>query len=247
MNDRRFLSASLLAALLVVTTACTHQSGLTTRDEPLPITGPDAIVRKADPDPGRYAEDVARFSELAPDPAETRPVVLLIGSSSFRLWKAQEALPEFKVYNFGFGGSHFTDVNALWDWLSPPVQPDYVLLYEGDNDTAKGASAFQVYEDFLETMGRVLATYPDAKILIIPAKPSPARVAVWKEAEKLNSAMYQFARERDRVDIAAGLPYMLLGTDGLPVPDYYVEDGIHLSDTGYAVWNAQIRALLLGD
>ncbi len=209
--------------------------------EPGPVSGD----RVPDPNGDRFLEEVLKFREATADPAETRRVVLCIGSSSFRMWKAQEALPEYKVYNFGFGGSHFSDVNALWPELACPVQPRFVLIYEGDNDVADGKSVFQVYEDFLETMGRVQASYPKADVVIVPVKPSPTRVQYWDAAQKLNLVMFAYAEERPNVHLVTGIIEGLLDGEGNPIPSLYA-DGLHLNDKGYRIWNAAIREMLAG-
>jgi len=206
--------------------------------------GPAALERKPDSDSSRYIDYLSGLQKkVQVSPDETRPVVLCIGSSSFRLWDAEEALPKFKVINFGFGGSRFSDVNNLWSYLIPPAEPDYVLIYEGDNDVVS-KSAFQVFEDFLEVMGRVQAEFPDSQVVIVPVKPSPRRVQYWEEAEKVNAAMALYAKSRENVTVVEGANAKLLDDEGVPYSHLY-SDGIHFNDEGYDLWNAAIRACLL--
>ncbi|WPJ96132.1 GDSL-type esterase/lipase family protein [Coraliomargarita algicola] len=221
-------------------------AGNQTNDICLTDSGLASLERKPDADPLRYLDYVKNLQKavkIAQD--EERPIVLCIGSSSFRRWAAQEALPEFRVINFGFGGSRFSDVNALWSYLIPPVKPDYILIYEGDNDVVVGKSVFQVYEDFLETMGRLQAEFPDSKIIIVPVKPSPNRVKFWPKAQSLNAAMKVYATSRENITMVEGAHVGLLDEAGIPHPQLYLDDGIHFTEEGYAVWNVNIRASLL--
>jgi len=225
--------------------AVTLQGGLDPQALPdLPIgTGPASLARIPDSNADRFLAEVIRFETAEVDPGDLRPVVLCLGSSSFRLWDAQSALPDFKVYNFGFGGSQFSDVNALWPELACPVTPRYVLIYEGDNDIAGGKSAWQVFEDFLETMGRVQSTYPEADVVIVPVKPSPSREQFWPEAASLNRAMAGYAAERSNVRIVEGIEAGLLDGRGSPIPSLFA-DRLHLNEAGYTIWNERIRAAL---
>jgi len=244
MSRIRLSHCLSLLLLMILWVGCSHPPS-TPGEVPLSSTEPASAQRQPDPNGDRFLEEVLKFRGAVVDPEDTRPVVLCIGSSSFRLWKAQEALPDYMVYNFGFGGSHFSDVNTLWPELACPVEPRFVLVYEGDNDVADGKSVFQVYEDFLETMGRIQAAYPAADILIVPVKPSPTRVQYWDAACKLNLVMFAYAEERGNVHYVTGIADKLLDRNGQPNPSLY-SDGLHLNEAGYQFWNTAIREQLSG-
>jgi hypothetical protein len=38
----------------------------------------------------------------------------------------------------------------------------------------------------------------------------------------------------------------MLGADGKPRPELFVQDGLHLNEAGYTLWNALLRPLLEG-
>lgn len=203
-------------------------------------------VKVADPDPARFMKEIAHFSFMRADPNDPRESMLCIGSSSFRFWDAQAAFPEYQVFNCGFGGSEFSDANALWTYVSPPVNPSVVLVYEGDNDTAATHKPVpQIYEDFVELMGRIMATYPYARIVIVPTKPSPDRVKAWPAVAQLNEMMACYAADHERIEIVADLPGVLKGGTELPLTKYYKKDMVHLNEEGYAIWNERIRAVVL--
>ena len=64
-----------------------------------------------------------------------KPRLVMLGSSSFRFWPATDTVfSHFDVVNAGFGGSCFQDVWRLRDTLIYALNPDVLLIYEGDND-----------------------------------------------------------------------------------------------------------------
>jgi hypothetical protein len=75
--------------------------------------------------------------------------VLLVGSSTFRLWFTyKEDLAGFPVINRGFGGSQMSDLNFYFERIVTKYNPKVILVYEGDNDLAAGESPLSVFEDF---------------------------------------------------------------------------------------------------
>lgn len=234
------LALALFGAVLIC--SCAAPVAADEPSDPVSVTtGEEAVP---DPDPERFRSEIDVIARFALDPEETRPVVVCVGSSSFRLWNAQGAIPEYKVFNCGFGGSHFSDAIALWDELSPDVDADYVLLYEGDNDTADRKKAERVFADCQTLLGLARATYPKAKIVVVPTKPSPSRMWIWPEVQRLNAMIEAFVADLPNVEMVAELPAALCDEEGQPIRSYYRADAVHLTPEGYAVWNAAIRSHL---
>ena len=64
-----------------------------------------------------------------------KPRLVMLGSSSFRFWPSTDTVfSHFDVVNAGFGGSCFQDAWRLRDTLIYALDPDVLLIYEGDND-----------------------------------------------------------------------------------------------------------------
>jgi lysophospholipase L1-like esterase len=76
--------------------------------------------------------------------------------------------------------------------------------------------------------------------VFISIKPSPQR---WHLFEKMQEA------NRGLAAIAAGAPNLrfidvtaaMLGPDGKPRPELYVDDGLHMTPAGYALWASLLR------
>jgi len=78
---------------------------------------------------------------------------------------------------------------------------------------------------------------------VLGIKPSPARWELWGEMERANALIKAFTEEDDRLVFVETAP-PLLGPDGAPRPELYVQDGIHFSPEGYAIWTSLLEPLL---
>lgn len=196
-----------------------------------------------DPEPERYVDAIESFTDW--DAKNTSPddAVLFVGSSSIRFWDTAEWFPRRTVINRGFGGSHISDVNH---WVGETVlrhAPAVVAFYAGDNDVGAGKPPEQVREDFLEFTSLVLSEQPDVEILFISIKPSLARWSMWPEMVEANELIRDFIDRNDNlhyVDVAEPM----LGPDGEPIPELFVEDGLHMTDDGYEIWTEVVGGAL---
>jgi len=169
--------------------------------------------------------------------------VLFVGSSSIRFWDTADSYPRRTVVNRGFGGAHISDVNHYVEETVLRYDPAVVVFYAGDNDIAAEKSPERVQEDFLEFTAAVLSELPDTEILFVSIKPSLARWSVWPEMMEANELIRNFIGHNDNlryVDVSEPM----LGPDGEPIPELFVEDGLHMTDAGYEIWNDVIGEAL---
>ena len=188
-----------------------------------------------DPDPARFQSEIELFKEWDQKNSYPAEAVLFIGSSSIRMWPTRQAFSEYPVINRGFGGAQTSDVVNFYDVVVKPYDARIILLYAGDNDIADGKTAPQVFEDYIELVDRILQDKPAVKFVYLPVKPSPSRFARWEEMKRLNLMIKEYNQKNPRlfyVDTATAL----LDSAGAPDTKYFVEDLLHLSETGYAVW-----------
>ncbi|MFM6943574.1 MAG: GDSL-type esterase/lipase family protein [Aquirufa sp.] len=163
--------------------------------------------------------------------------ILFIGSSSFRLWKSFEA--DMKglsaSFNRGFGGSTLADALYYFDRMVVKYQPKWVIMYEGDNDLAKGKLPQQIAAEYDEFKARLKKQVPGAKLVFVAARPSLARVAIVDKQKELNALI----KARGDYFIDMHSPFYL--ADGSLMMDIFVADKLHLNEKGYAIFAKQIR------
>ena len=163
--------------------------------------------------------------------------ILFIGSSSFRLWKSFETdmkgLPA--SFNRGFGGSTLADALYYFDRMVVKYQPKWVIMYEGDNDLAKGKLPQQIAAEYDEFKARLKKQVPGAKLVFVAARPSLARVAIVDKQKELNALI----KAKGDYFIDMHSPFYL--ADGSLMMDIFVADKLHLNEKGYAIFAKQIR------
>ncbi len=197
----------------------------------------------ADPDAQRFAEDFAEFAAWDAKNAVPADGIVFVGSSSIVRWNSAESFPDLPIINRGFGGSQASDVLP---WLEEAVlqyDPEIVVYYEGDNDTSAGKKADQVFEDIRQFSEAVLAHDPTTKVVILSVKPSPLRWAQWPEGQAINAMIQRYADSKPTVEyVDVGTP--MLGANGQPMPQLYVEDRLHMSPAGYEIWDRVVGPVL---
>lgn len=208
----------------------------------LPADQPSAPV--PDPDPARWEKDLEAFAQADRANPPAKGGILFLGSSSIRKWDTlAQDFRGWPVLNRGFGGSHMSDVVALADRLVFPCEPRQIILYEGDNDVGAGKSAVQILEDFQAFVRVVHARLPECRISLLAIKPSPKRQPVAATLRETNTALRAFTESSPRLDFI-DIHTPMLGADGQPRPELFVEDDLHLNAAGYALWTRIIRPYL---
>lgn len=196
--------------------------------------------------PEKWQADLDRFAASDAKDPPAKGGVLFLGSSSIRLWKLEESFPGKDYLNRGFGGSEISDSLRLLDKLVFPYEPETIVFYAGDNDLAKGKSPERVAADFRELSERVAERLPETRILYIAVKPSLKRWSLIEQVRAANDAIAEYCAETPRrtfVDIAPAM----LGEDGLPRKELFVEDGLHMTPAGYEAWTKLVAPALEED
>jgi lysophospholipase L1-like esterase len=197
-----------------------------------------------DPDPGRFETDIRAFEAWDRQNAFPRNAVLFVGSSSIRMWPTAESFPELPVINRGFGGSHISDVQHFAERIVVKYKPRLIVFYAGDNDIAADKTSQQVFDDFQSFFRLVQQRLPGAQIAYLPIKPSIARWSRWPKMQATNALVRESARNEKRL-IYVDTATPMLGIDGRPREELFLDDGLHLNDSGYAAWNRVLAPALL--
>jgi len=171
--------------------------------------------------------------------------ILFVGSSSIRMWNLDKYFPDMDVINRGFGGSQIADSIHYADRIIIKYRPKTIVFYAGDNDIAVGKSAQTVASDFDTFVDKIRARLPETRILMIAIKPSIARWHLAETMQEANGLIEAHAKTLDRVEfIDVWSP--MIGDDGKPNPDLFIEDGLHLNHEGYTLWTSILKPHLMG-
>lgn len=196
------------------------------------------------PKPSKWEPSIQKFEAADKTNPPPKNAILFIGSSSIVKWKTlAEDFPEHQVINRGFGGSQLADSVAFVDRIVLPYQPRMVLLYAGDNDIASKKTPEQVLADFKAFVLDIQGRQPATRIAFLAIKPSLKRWALVDQIKEANRLVAEFCRTHERLDYIDVFTPML-GEDGQPPADLFVQDGLHLSAKGYALWVSIVRPYL---
>jgi lysophospholipase L1-like esterase len=233
---KKYLFPCAFAVLFTLVFSC--------KDDPGQPPVGSSITRGDSIQVDRFEDEIKAFEEA--DKAQMPPKggIVFVGSSSFRMWGtvAQDFAP-LPVLNRGFGGSTTPEVIHYAPRIVYKYQPSVVAYYCGDNDLASNTPPQVVFQNFKKFIGETEKNLPNATVVVLSAKPSASRWALWKEYQQYNSMVEQFAKNRPNlryVDVGQ----VLLAANGEPDPSLYAEDQLHLNPTGYAKWTALLKPIL---
>jgi lysophospholipase L1-like esterase len=173
-----------------------------------------------------------RLSQQSLPPQST----VFYGSSSIRLWTDLATdLGDQRALNVGFGGSTLAACVYFFDRLVVPIRPASLVVYAGDNDLGDGRRPEEVLESFRELSHLVSQSLPGVPFGFVSIKLSPARVALRDFISLTNDLIRQELSSHTNayyIDVFQAM----LDEAGEPRKDLFLEDGLHLSKTGYSVW-----------
>lgn len=201
-----------------------------------PQAVPEVVV-----DPLRFSQVVGEFKSADSLQMPRRNSTLFVGSSTIQRWESLAGdFPELNVINRGIGGSHMSDLIYYMDDIVFPYRPNAIVVYEGDNDIAAGKTPERVLADFDLFVAKAAEKLPEKSIFFVAIKPSISRIEHLESMAAANALIKARTQEKDHlyyIDVFTPM----LGPDGQPRADIFVEDNLHLNETGYALWAKHVR------
>lgn len=191
----------------------------------------------------RWERDIAAFEASDRTNPPPNNCIVFVGSSSIRFWSSLKTdFPGLPVVNRGFGGSELPDAVNFADRIIIPYAPREVVIYSGANDIANHKSPELVFGDFVALVDKIQEKLPHARIAFIASAPNPKRWALVENVKKLNSLVRDYCDQHGLIFIDV-FPLML-GPDGLPKPDIFRDDRLHMNAKGYAIWKEAVLPYL---
>lgn len=194
-----------------------------------------------------FANEIAAFRKQDSIAMPPKKAILLVGSSSFRLWDNwQDYFPGRKMINRGFGGSSLPDVIRYADDVIFKYRPKQIIIYCGENDFAASdtVSVPTVVERFKTLFGMIRAKYKRVPVAFVSMKPSPSRQKFLTKYVAANAAIKDFLAAQKRtayIDVYTPM----LQPDGNVMTDIFKADNLHMNAKGYAIWKQIMEPYLL--
>jgi lysophospholipase L1-like esterase len=118
-----------------------------------------------------------------------------------------------------------------------------IVFYAGDNDIAAGKSPKRVFDDFQKFVKFIHNRLPRTRIIFISIKPSLSRWSFWPLMKEANLMVKELSDKDERVSFA-DVGTVLLGRDGKPDTQLYVNDNLHLNSKGYEAWTRLLKPMI---
>jgi lysophospholipase L1-like esterase len=204
----------------------------------------NAIAQNARPP---FWQDVQNFRKQ--DSVQKPPVhpILLVGSSSFTRWTDVQAyFPGYTILNRGFGGSTLADVLRYEEDVIFKYDPKQIVIYCGENDIASSDTikAETVVNRFQKLFSEIRAVYPNVPVVFVSLKPSPSRWGLKEKAIAVNNSIEEFLKTQKNA-MFVNVWNAMLGSDGKPIQELFVEDNLHMNAKGYAIWQKILEPVLI--
>jgi hypothetical protein len=238
------LPHSLFVSALFVFTALRAEPPVAAPSAPAAPAAPAAKATPALKSPEKWEKEIAAFEEQDRKNPPRKGDIVFIGSSSIRMWKTlAEDFPHHRVVNCGFGGSEVSDSVFFADRVIFPHEPRMIVLYAGGNDINSRKTPERVLSDVKAFVEKVRAKLPNVEIAYISIAGNPAR---WKQIEdvrKANALVAEYCAQTPKMKFIDVFPAMM-GPDGLPKPDIFIADNLHMNAAGYKIWTEVVGKYL---
>ena len=200
-----------------------------------------------------FWNDIQNFKKQDSISFPPKNAILLIGSSSFTMWKdVQDYFPGYTIVNRGFGGSTLLDQIRYVNDIVFPYQPKQIVIYCGENDLASSdtVTSAMVVDRFRRLFG-IIREKTSAPVAYISMKPSPSRRHLFPkmlEANKLikdlilaNNSLIGNTSPSTYIDVNS----KMLNALDEPIPEIFLDDSLHMNEKGYAIWKKEIEPYLI--
>lgn len=171
----------------------------------------------------------------------TRLTLLFLGDSLTEFYDWESRFPAHEVHNLGVAGETVQGLlRRLGRVLSYPVSPDVVFVMTGANNIAM--EDFSILGHYREIIERVRTGFAGARVVVQSVLPVDFSWVDNRVIRRINTSLNETAKEigAEYLDLFG----LFADAQGRPIENYLLDDGVHISDKGYAVWAGAVERFL---
>jgi hypothetical protein len=169
--------------------------------------------------------------------------VLFVGSSSIAGWETSVSFPKFSIINRGIGGMDLGEIISYYDILIKKHSPSIIAIY-CDIDIEQGKSPKSALEHYIILTKKIKTDFPKVDILLLSMKPVLIDDFIGKDIRKnkkiTNKLLLKLSTKDKRIHFI-DLASPMFENNGLLKTNIFIEDGMHLNEAGYNIWNPIVR------
>lgn len=190
-----------------------------------------------------YNEELERLEKKIAG-LEYEPKLIFYGSSSFTLWEDLTTIfKEYKPLNLGFGGSTLAACTWFFDRVFENIKKaEAIVIYAGDNDLGDSRHPEEVVLFFEMLLVKIRDKYGKIPCTFISIKPSVSRWQLAGSIRYTNSNIREITLKDPNFHYV-NIYDAMLDVNGNPREELFVEDGLHLSKKGYALWLYALQSM----
>lgn len=169
--------------------------------------------------------------------------ILFIGHSLIEFFDWQKRFPGHSAVNLGVAGETTEGLLArLEKIIRACPSADLIFLMTGLNNIAM--DDFDFLDSYHEIIQKLSSAYPKARIFVNSILPTRLEFIDNGAIESSNRAIRKIADESKAGFIDAYA--LFVDSNNGPIKAYFSPDGVHLSDSGYRVWDGAIEKKISG-
>ncbi len=191
----------------------------------------------------QWEDDVAELDRENESLEVNEDAILFVGSSSIRRWESIAIdMAPYRPIERGYGGAKYSDLAVFAERIiQAHVYRGLVVFVANDIVGKKEDHTPEQVEQWARHIVNVSHKHrPGAPVFLIEVTPTESRFAAWDKIRLSNERLRELALTTpDTYFIATADRY--LTPKGMPRPELFVEDKLHLSEEGYKLWGSIIR------
>ncbi len=167
--------------------------------------------------------------------------ILFMGDSLIEYFDWQERFPDHDIANHGYAGESveglLSRIGSIKE-VSPAA--DMIFIMTGINNMAMGDAGFiGPYERIIKELSSM---YPAARIFINSLISTIVDFIENESIKRMNVLLKDLAEDRgvEYLDIYS----LFVDKEGRAFGEYLLDDGVHLSTHGYAVWSNALKNII---
>ncbi len=195
----------------------------------------------------RYQPDIDKYTEENKQLKDKTCDVLFLGSSSINLWdNIYNDMSPLKLIRRSYGGAALRDMLYNYNVIARGYHPQCIVLYvENDiTNSPEDITIGQTFDLFRIFIDRSKRDYPGVPFYVLSLKPSYAREKLATTHKIINTLLAEYANTAKDV-VFVDVASCMYDENGVLRKDIFKADNLHLNQTGYDLWTARLKPLLL--
>ena len=199
----------------------------------------------------KWEKDIANLEALDLVQPKVAQSILFYGSSSIRRWESiADDMAPWPAVRRGYGGAKLPDaihyaprIIGPHIGLENPNRCRAIVLFVANDITGNGmeVTPAEVANRFTRLYQYIRQQDPTVPIFWTEVTPTQKRWAQWPEISEATRRIGEVIDTDDNSHLIATAG-AYLGLDGKPLPEMFVNDQLHLSESGYQLWARLIKA-----